>query len=73
MVHGLPEDYYDTYRSKVRAVTTDGVLRAAQRHLHPEQLRIVVVGDPDVIAAPVAAVTGMAPEIVASDGGEVAA
>ena len=74
VVHGLPEDYYDVYRSKVRAVTTDSVLRAAQQHLHPEQLRIIVVGDPDVIAVPVAAVTGMAPEIVAAgDGGEVAA
>jgi len=73
VIHDLPEDYYDVYRSKVRAVTTDGVLRAAQQHLHPEQLRIVVVGDPDVVAAPVAAVTGMAPEIVVGDSGEVAA
>lgn len=71
--HGLPEDYYDVYRSKVRAVTTAGVLRAAQQHLHPDQLRIVVVGDPNVVAAPVAAVTGMAPEIVAGHGGEVPA
>jgi zinc protease len=71
VIHGLPEDYYDVYRSKVRAVSTRGVLEAAQRHLHPDQLRIVVVGDPEAVAAPVAAVTGMAPEIVAVDGGEV--
>ena len=71
--HGLPDDYYDAYRSRVRAVTTDGVLRAAQQHLHPGQLRIVVVGDPNTVAAPVAAVTGMTPQIVAGDGGEVAA
>jgi zinc protease len=71
VIHGLPEDYYDVYRSKVRAVTTGGVLAAAQRHLHPDQLRVVVVGDPDAVAAPVAAVTGMAPEIIAVDGGEV--
>ena len=73
VIHGLPPNYYDEYRSKVRAVTTAGVLRAAQRHLHPDQLRIVVVGDPAVVAAPVATVTGMAPEIVASDGGAVIA
>ena len=33
VIHGLPEDYYDEYRAHVRAVTTEGVLRAAQRHL----------------------------------------
>lgn len=73
VIHGLPEDYYDVYRSKVRAVTTGSVLHAAAHHLHPDQLRIVVVGDPGVVAAQVAAVTGMAPEIVTSDGGEVLA
>ena len=71
VIHDLPEDYYDVYRSNVRAVTTSGVLRAAQKHLQPDQLRVVVVGDPAVIAHPIAEVTGMAPEIVASDGGEV--
>lgn len=69
VIHSLPEDYYDTYRSEVRAVTTDGVLRAAQRHLHPEQLRIVVVGDPAMVAAPVEAVTGVPSEIVMADSG----
>jgi hypothetical protein len=54
----------------VRAVTTDGVLRAAQRHLHPDQLRIVVVGDPAMVAAPVEAVTGVPSEIVVADNGE---
>lgn len=71
VIHGLPDDYYDVYRSKVRAVTTDGVLRAAQNHLHPGELRVVVVGDPVVIAAPIAKVTGIAPEIMAGDGSEV--
>lgn len=73
VIHGLSKDYYDVYRSKVRAVTTAGVLRAAQQHLHPDQLRIVVVGDPDVVAAQVAVVTGIAPEIVSSQDGEAAA
>jgi zinc protease len=64
VIHDLPEDYYDRYRERVRAVTTAGVLRAAQAHLHPDQLRIVVVGDPDVIAQPLGAATGMTAEIV---------
>lgn len=72
IIHGLPDDYYDKYRAHVRSVTTDGVLGAAQRHLHPAQLRIVIVGDPAVRAA-VEAVTGVAAEIVTGDGGEVAA
>ena len=70
-IHGLEEDYYDLYRSKVRAVTTASVLRAAQQHLHPERLRIVVVGDPAIIAEQIEGVTGMSAEIVASDGTEV--
>ncbi|MDB4890570.1 MAG: peptidase domain protein [Gemmatimonadetes bacterium] len=73
VIHGLPEDYYDEYRGHVRAVTTDGVLRAAQRYLHPDELRIVVVGDPAVVASAVEAVTGVTPEIITGEGGEVAA
>ena len=73
VIHNLPEDYYDVYRAKVRAVTTEGVLLAAQKHLHPDQLRIVVVGDPGMVAAQVAAVTGMEPEIVGGDAGEATA
>jgi zinc protease len=49
IIHGLPDDYYDTYRAHVRSVTSDGVLRAAQRHLHPDRLQAVVVGDASLI------------------------
>ncbi|MEO8334640.1 MAG: pitrilysin family protein [bacterium] len=73
VIHGLPEDYYDQYRERVRAVTTAGVLQAAQRHLHPDELCIVVVGDPAVVASPVEAVTGVTPEIITGEGGEVPA
>ena len=31
------------------------VLHAADKHLHPDQLQLVVVGDPVVIASPLAA------------------
>ncbi len=73
VIHGLPEDYYDEYRAHVRGVTTAGVLRAAQQHLHPDELRIVVVGDPAVVAAAVEAVTGVTPEIITGESGEVPA
>ena len=71
VIHELPDDYYDQYRGRVRGVTTAGVLRAAQRHLHPERLRVVVVGDPAVIAAPLSEVGEQAAEIVTPNGIEV--
>jgi zinc protease len=54
-IYGLPNDYFDTYRASIRAVTAMDVLHAADRYLHPELMQLVVVGDPNVIAAPLAA------------------
>ena len=73
VIHELPERFYDDYRRRVREVTTADVLRAAQRHLHPDRLRIVVVGDPAVIATPLTEIHGAAVETVTADGTEVAA
>lgn len=73
IVHGLSSDFFDVYRSRVRAVTTAGILAAAQRHLDPSQIRIVVVGDPVQVTEPLAAVTGLTPEVVTGEGAEVAA
>jgi zinc protease len=67
VIHDLPGNYYDEYRARVRGVTTRGVLAAAQAHLHPERLRIVVVGDPAVITSELATVTGMVAEVVNPD------
>lgn len=52
---GLPDDYYETYRERVRSVTTEQVLDAAKRYLHPEALQMVVVGDPAAVRAPLEA------------------
>ena len=71
VIHRLPDDYYDRYRERVRAVTTLGVLEAAQRHLRPDGLRIVVVGDPSAIAEPLGRVTGCVAEVVTPDGAAV--
>lgn len=49
VVHALPDDYYDQYRTRVRGMTIEQILDAAQRHLHPDSLQMVVVGDPAVI------------------------
>lgn len=42
---GLPDDFHDHYRERVRATTTGDVLRAAQTHLRPQALQMLVVGD----------------------------
>jgi zinc protease len=54
-IYELPTDYFDSYRANIRRVTAMDVLHAADRHLHPGQLQLVVVGDPSVIEAPLAA------------------
>ena len=73
IIHGLPEDYYDRYRERVRSVTTADVLRAAQEHLHPDRLRVLVVGDPVVVTAPLRGVTGMEADVVAAADAEAGA
>jgi zinc protease len=50
-VYDLPDDWYDEYRARVRAVTSGDVLIAAERHLHPEMLQMVVVGNASSVRA----------------------
>lgn len=50
--YDLPDDFYDTYRDHVRAVSTDDVLRVARAHLDPAVLQMLVVGDLDRVQAP---------------------
>jgi zinc protease len=42
---GLPDDYYSTLASRVRAVSRDNVTSVAEKVLKPERLVWVVVGD----------------------------
>jgi len=46
----LPEDYVETYREKIRALTADDVLAAARRHFDSANAQIVLVGDRAQIA-----------------------
>jgi predicted Zn-dependent peptidase len=50
-IYGLPDDYFDAYRARVRAVAAADVLRAARTHLRPDELQVVVVGDPAAVRA----------------------
>ena len=49
-LHRLPDDDYAQFVPRIMAVGADDVLRAAQRHLRPDELLAVVVGSrPDVL------------------------
>lgn len=49
---GLPEDYLETYRDKIAAVTKADVLRVAQQYLHPDRLLLVLVGNEEQFDQP---------------------
>lgn len=74
--HGLPADYYRSYRDRVNRVTRREVALAAKRRVRPAECQIVVVGDaasvvPDLEALDVAAmeaVTGFRPATAMTDG-----
>lgn len=44
-LYGLPDDYLQTYRGNIDAVTTDDVIRVAARYVCPGQMAMVIVGD----------------------------
>jgi predicted Zn-dependent peptidase len=44
-VYGLPDDYWQTYRTHLEAVGPDDVLAAASDLIHPDQLLILLSGD----------------------------
>lgn len=44
-LNDLPDDYLETYRQKVRALTPVDVLEAARKYLDSANMQIVVVGD----------------------------
>ncbi|MEP7037796.1 MAG: pitrilysin family protein [Acidobacteriota bacterium] len=44
-LYDLPNDYLQTYRDKINAVTLDDVERVANKYISPDKIAIVVVGD----------------------------
>ena len=50
-LNGLPEDYLETYREKVRALRPNDVLNAAQKYFDSANMQIVIVGDRTEIEA----------------------
>jgi zinc protease len=58
-VYGLPDDWWQTYRSKLEAVSANDVLHAAQQLLRPDDYLMLVVGDADKVRGELEA-TGLA-------------
>jgi zinc protease len=50
-LHGLPDDYLETYREKVRTLKPEDVLAAARSYFDSANMQIVVVGDRKQIEA----------------------
>ncbi len=48
-LYDLPEDYLQTYRAKVDAVTAEDVLTVAQKCVRPDEIAIVIVGDAEEV------------------------
>ncbi len=44
-LYRLPDDYLETYRDNIAAVTADDVKRVAEKYIRPDQAAIVIVGD----------------------------
>ena len=47
--YNFPEDYWDTYATKILAVSAEDVQRVARKYLDPETMQLVAVGDADKI------------------------
>ena len=45
---GLPEDYLETYRQRLSAITLDDIKRVARQYLKPEEETLLILGTPDI-------------------------
>jgi zinc protease len=54
VIHRLPDDFFDSYRERIRSVELSDVIQVAERHLNPDEMQIVAVGDPAAISKPLA-------------------
>ena len=53
-LYDLPDDYFDRFVPAVERVTADDVTRVAARHLDPDRLTVLVVGDVDAVGSDLA-------------------
>jgi zinc protease len=55
VLYGLPDNYFDTFTSKVCEVSVDRARQVAATHLEPERLATAIVSDSSVVAPQLAA------------------
>lgn len=48
--HHLPADYYETYLTRLQAVTPEEIMMAAKKYLRPDKAYILVVGDKEQVS-----------------------
>lgn len=70
LVHDLPDDYYESYRPALQAVTVQAATDAAATYIHPDRMAIVVVGDGEVLEVPLKE-AGLGPITVVADDPQV--
>lgn len=69
-VFGLPDDYWDSFRTRIGEVSPDEALAAARRHIRPDDALVVIVGKAADIAE---GLRRFGPVTVLDDEGEVTA
>ena len=69
--YGLPDDYYSTYASKVRALTANDLTTAGKSFLNPDRLVWVVVGDLGKVEAGILELNLGTVHVVDADGNSI--
>lgn len=54
-LYGLPDDYFDTFTSRVADVTVERARQMASMHLHPDRLATAIVSDSSIVLPQLAA------------------
>jgi predicted Zn-dependent peptidase len=67
VLYGLPDDYFNNYSARVRAVTLADVTRVANRYLDPSKMAILIVGDRKVIEPGLRGLTDVSTSVVLLD------
>lgn len=65
--HGLPDDHYTTFVPRIREVTPEMATDAIHRHLDPERLTTLIVGDLTAVAGTLQTLSLGAPIVVPSE------
>lgn len=67
VVYGLPMGYYDSYVERIQSVTAADVQRVASKHIQPDRLAVVVVGDRQAVETKLGALGLGTPRVLAVD------